>query len=168
MISRIRLAVLLVVAFLLGACYHMRVVAEPIQVRSITTRQAPSESLRRINRALQKDLQLRVVAQEQGGRVLISAPRQFHIDTGVGQPAGGRKYFVQLQIEVQDHNSGSRISIKGHNFEIRTSYVYSDHGQLETLYKVYPYEEYPGMFNIDIMNQEMQKLAEIIGRGIKE
>lgn len=117
---------------------------------------------------MEEELHLRVVDEEQVGSVLISAPRQFYVDTGFGQPAGGRKYFVQLQIEVQGQSSGSRINIKGRNFELRTSYVYSEHGQLETLYKVYPYEEYPGMFNTDIMNQEMQKMAEIIGRDIKE
>lgn len=168
MISVIRLLALAVVALLLPACYHLRIVADPIQPQSITVRQTPEEALRRIRTTLEKELHIRVVDEQRDGTVLISTPHHFFTDTGFGQPAGGRKYLVQLQIEVEPRNGQTIVRVVPRNFELRTSYAYSSEGKLHTLFKVYPYEEYPGMFDLDVMTREVRMVAGIIERAMKE
>ena len=168
MISALRLLSLFVVALLLPACYHLRLVADPIPPQSISVRQTPEEALRRIKKTLEKELHLRVVAEQRDGMVLISTPHHFFTDTGFGQPAGGRKYFVQFQIEVDSSNGQSIVTVVPRHFELRTSYAYSSEGKLHTLYKVYPYEKYPGMFDINIMKREVKRVAGVIDRAMKE
>lgn len=168
MISAIRLLALAAVALLLPACYHLRIVADPIQPQSITVRQTPEEALRRIRKTLENELHIRVVDEQRDGTVLISTPHHFFTDTGFGQPAGGRKYLVQLQIEVETRNGQTIVTVVPRNFELRTSYAYSSEGTLHTLFKVYPYEEYPGMFNLDVMTLEVRMVAGIIERAMKE
>lgn len=168
MTSAIRLLALFVIALLLPACYHMRVVADPIPSQSITVRQTPEEALRRIRMTLEKEFHIRVVDEQRAGTVLITTPHHFFTDTGFGQPAGGRKYLVQLQIEVETRNGQTIVTVVPRNFELRTSYAYSSEGKLHTLYKVYPYEEYPGMFDLDVMTREVQMVAGIIERAMKE
>ena len=162
MISSIRLLALFVVALLLTACYHLRIEAAPIQAQSISVWQTPEEALRRIRKALERDLHIRVVDEQRAGTVLISTPHHFFTDTGFGQPAGGRKYFVQLQIEVETRNGQTIVTVLPRKFEIRTSYAYSNEGALHTLYKVYPYEEYPGMFDLDPINSELDRVTSVI------
>ena len=168
MIRFLSLLTLALVMLSLPACYHMRLVAEPIPPHSISVWQTPEETLRRIKYALEKNLHLRIVAEQRDGTVLISSPHHFFTDTGFGQPAGGRKYFVQLQIEVETNNGRTIVKVVPHKFELRTSYAYSSEGKLHTLYKVYPYEKYPGMFDLEIMKKEVKMVAAIIDRAMKE
>ena len=167
MTSLIRLLTLFV-ALLLPACYHMRMVADPIQSQSISVGQTPEEALRRIRKTLEQQLHIRVIDEQRNGTVLISTPHHFFTDTGFGQPAGGRKYLVQLQIEVETRNGQTIVTVVPLKFELRTSYAYSSEGNLLTLYKVYPYEEYPGMFDTNIMTREVRMVAGIIERAMKE
>lgn len=165
--SAIRLLALFLVA-LLPACYHMRVVAEPIQPQSITVSRTPEEALRRVRTTLEKELHIRVIDEQRNGTVLIYTPHHFFTDTGFGQPAGGRKYLVQLQIEVETLNGQTVVTVVPRNFELRTSYAYSSEGVLHTLSKVYPYEEYPGMFDTVVMTREVKMVTGIIDRAMKE
>lgn len=167
MISAVRcLAIALVL--LLPGCYHMRLVAEPIPPQVISVGQTPEEAVRRIKHAMEKELHLRIVEEQRDGMVLISTPHHFFTDTGFGQPAGGRKYFVQLQIEVEKNNGQTVVMVIPRKFELRTSYAYSSEGKVQTLYKVYPYEEYPGMFDLKIMKKEVNMVSAIINRAMKE
>lgn len=168
MINIIRLLAMVMTALLLSACYHLRVVADPIPASSICVRQAPEVALRRARKTLEKELHIRIVDEQRDGMVLITSPHHFFTDTGFGQPAGGRRYLVQLQIEVEAHNGQTIVTVAPRKFEIRTSYAYSSEGALHTLYKAYPYEEYPGMFDINIMKQEVQMVTGVLERAMKE
>ena len=167
MTSVIRL-LLLAVVLLLPACYHLRVLPEPIQPRSFDSGLPQQEALVRVREVLDKKLQLRILDEQQDGTVLITAPNTFFTDTGFGQPAGGRKYYVRIRIEVAPQGSQSAITVAAYSFELRTSYAYSEDGALHTLTKVYPYEEYPGMFNIKEMNREVKMVADLIEQAMKE
>jgi hypothetical protein len=100
--------------------------------------------------------------------VLITFRHHFFTDTGVGQPPGGRKYYVQIWIAAEQRDGQTMVTVAPHSFEMRTSYAYSEEGQLHTLTKIYPYEEYPGMFDIAAMTQEVQMVAGVVGRSMKE
>lgn len=168
MISLVRLSVLAVVALLLPACYHLRVMPEPIRPCVIGVRQAPAEALLRIRKVLDRELHIHIVDEDEKGSVLISAPHHFYTDTGFGQPAGGRKYYVRLMFTVERREGRTFVTTAPYSFELRTSYAYSEDGQVRTLFKVYPYEEYPGMFDIDTMTKEVQMVAGVIERALKE
>lgn len=155
---------------LLPACYHMRVVAEPIAIRSITIAGQPLDVVNKIRKLVEDDWKCRILETDSGGTVLITAPFHFATDTGFGQPAGGRKYYTQLRIEVQQKDGTVTVNLSHYNFEIRTSYAYNDYskGGVGTLYKHYPYEEYPGMFDLDLINREMDQISMDILRIFQE
>jgi hypothetical protein len=168
LISLFRLPALALAALLLAGCYHMRVTPEPILPCMINVRQAPAEALTRIRKVLADELHIRIVDEQQGGSVLISAPHHFYTDTGFGQPAGGRKYYIRLMFTVEQREGRTFVTTAPYSFELRTSYAYSEDGQMRTLFKVYPYEEYPGMFDTDTMTNEVRTVAGVIERAMKE
>jgi hypothetical protein len=144
---------------LLPACYHMRAEAEPIATRVITIPQDATNPAGKIRALIEDKLNCRILETDSTGNILITAPYHFTTDTSVGQPAGGRKYYTQLRIEIQQHDGVSTVHLSHHNFEIRTSYAYNKEGQVGTMYKHYPYEEYPGMFDLDLINREMDRVS---------
>jgi hypothetical protein len=161
---------LLLMLTLLPACYHMRAEAEPIATRVITLSGQPADAIRKIRTLLEKKWKCRILETDSSGTVLITAPYHFTTDTGFGQPAGGRKYYTQLRIEIQQQNGIVTAHISHYNFEIRSTYAFNDYSKqgVGTLYKHYPYEEYPGMFDLDLINREMDRAAADIQRIFKE
>lgn len=153
---------------LLPACYHMRVEAEPIAPRIVTITGQPLDAVRKIRKLVEDVWKCRILETDSSGTVLITAPYHFTTDTGFGQPAGGRKYYTQLRIEVRQQNGIVTTHLSHYNFEIRTSYAYNNQGQVGTMYKHYPYEEYPGMFDLDLINHEMDRVSADILRIFKE
>ena len=153
---------------LLPACYHLRAEAEPIAPRVITLPGRPGEVVRKIRALVEDEWKCRILETDSTGTILITAPYHFATDTGFGQPAGGRKYYTQLRIEVQQQNGTVTAELSHYNFEIRTSYAFNKDGQLGTMYKHYPYEEYPGMFDLDLINREMDRVSTEILRTFKE
>lgn len=145
---------------LLPACYHMRVEAEPIATRTITISGKPLDAVAKIRKLVEEEWKCRILETDSSGSVMITAPYHFTTDTGFGQPAGGRKYYTQLRIEVRQQAGSTLVGISPYNFEIRTSYAYNDYskGGVGTMYKHYPYEEYPGMFDLDLINREMDRV----------
>jgi hypothetical protein len=149
---------------LLPACYHMRAEAEPIATRVVTLPGQPGDAVRKIRTLLEKRWKCRILETDSSGTVLITAPYHFTTDTGFGQPAGGRKYYTQLRIEIQQLDGIVTAHLSHYNFEIRTSYAFNNEGKVGTLYKHYPYEKYPGMFDLTLINSEMDRAAaEILG-----
>ncbi len=153
---------------LLPACYHMRAEAEPIATRIISIPGESQDAVRKIRTFLEDKWKCRILETNSSGTVLITAPYHFTTETGFGQPAGGRKYYTQLRIEVQQHNGTVTAHLSHYNFEIRTSYAYNKEGQVGTMYKHYPYEEYPGMFDLELINTEMDRASADILRIFKE
>ncbi len=153
---------------LLPGCYHMRVEVESIPKRVIAIKAQPHEAVRKIRSHIEDDWKCRILEADSAGTVLITAPYHFNTETGFGQPAGGRKYYTQLRIEVIEHNGTSTVNLSHYNFEIRTSYAFNQEGQLGTLYKRYPYEQYPGMFELALINSEMDRVSGDIQRLFME
>ena len=149
---------------LLAGCYHMRVEAEAIEPRVVEVSRSPAEALRRIRRLMENDMRLRIMAEENDGATLVTAPWHFYTDTGFGQPAGGRKYYTQLRINVLARSGGSTVTLAHYNYEIRTSYAYGQDGQVMTMYKHYPHEHYPGMFDNAPLIKELKGVSDAIVR----
>ena len=144
----------------LSACYHLRAEPVPISARVVEVKADPAEVLVKLRKLVEVDWKSRILETDSSGTVLITAPYHFHTDTGFGQPAGGRKYYTQLRIEILPRPAGlTAISLSPHNFEMRTSYAFSQEGQIGTLYKHYPYEHYPGMFDLSRINSELMRVA---------
>lgn len=149
----------------------MRGEAEPIAERVITVPGQPHEVVGRIRRFVEDKWNYRILKTGSAGNVLITAPYHFTTDTGFGQPAGGRKYYTQLRFEIQQQKDTVTIHISHYNFEIRTSYAFNDYsrgGEVGTMYKHYPYEEYPGMFDLTLINKEMDRVTLDIQNIFKE
>lgn len=137
----------------------MRVESVPIAPRLIAVSKKPDEVTARVKALVEDDWKQRILDADHSGLILITAPYHFNTETGFGQPAGGRKYYTQLRIEIKETENGTSVQLSHYNFEIRTSYAYNKDGQLGTMYKHYPYEEYPGMFDLNLINQEMDRVA---------
>lgn len=159
---------ILLLPLLLAGCYHMRVEAETIEPRMVTVRQAPTDALRRIRRLVENDMRLWIMSEENNGATLVTAPWHFYTDTGFGQPAGGRKYYTQLRINVLAGTGGSTVTLSHYNYEIRTSYAYGQDGQVMTMYKHYPHEHYPGMFDNAPLLKELKGVSDAIARVCHE
>lgn len=160
--SSIQRLILLILLLLLPACYHMRAEAEPIAPRVLSIKASPPEVMKRIRRLVEERWHQRILGDVSSGTVLITTPYHFATDTGLGQPAGGRKYYTQLRIEVEKHNDQTQVTISSHNYEIRSTYAYSLAGEVHTMFKHYPYEEYPGMFDLAPLDSEMDRVSKVI------
>lgn len=172
MALRSLLILLCVMQLALSGCYHMRAEAEPIAPRTVSVPGNSARILQKIRGLIEDEWKCRILETDYTGTVLITAPYHFTTDTGFGQPAGGRKYYTQLRIEALEKDGAALIRISPYNFEIRSSYAYNNYAggskDVGTLYKHYPYEEYPGMFDLDLINQEMDRVAMDIQRLFRE
>lgn len=165
---------LLILVFMVSmtGCYHMRIEAEPIEPRVLTAKGQPKDAAAKIRELVEDKWKCRILETHSSGTVLITAPYHFTTDTGFGQPAGGRKYYTQLRIEAFDKSGITEIHISPYNFEIRSSYAYNNYAggskDVGALHKHYPYEEYPGMFDLNLINGELDRAAADIRRLFKE
>lgn len=169
--NRLWLLPLLLLTLSLPACYHLRAEPEPIAPRVITVPGKSQDVIRKIRAFLEDNRQCRILESDNTGTVLVTAPYHFTTDTGFGQPAGGRKYYTQLRIEVVQEQNSVNVHLSHYNFEIRSTYAYNNYtrgGEIGTMYKHYPYEEYPGMFDLDLINSEMDRVSGDILRIFKE
>lgn len=148
-----------VLVALLPACYHLRAETEPIATRIISIPDKTNDAAVKIRALLEEKWNCRILKTDISGNTLITAPYRFITDTSFGQPPGGRKYYTQLRIEILNDNGVKTVHLSHYNFEIRTSYAYNNAGQVGTMYKHYPYEEYPGMFDLDLINREMDRVS---------
>lgn len=151
--------ILILMLLALPACYHMRAEAVPIRPQVIEVRGDSLDAMLRIRRLIEDDWKSRILDVDSSGAVLITAPYHFFTDTGFGMPAGGRKYYTQLRIEISQRSGQVFIQVSPYNFEMRTSYAFNQDGQIGTLYKHYPYEHYPGMFDLSRIDLELVRVA---------
>ncbi|HIJ81744.1 MAG TPA: hypothetical protein HPP76_08550 [Desulfuromonadales bacterium] len=152
------LAFVMTGCLLLSACYHMRVEAESIAPRIITVPSSPIDPLKKVLLLVEGRWRNRILEADTERTSLITVPYHFATDTGPGQPAGGRKYYMQLKIDLRRQEEQTIITVSPHNYEIRTSYAYNLDSQIQTLYKHYPYEQYPGMFDLAPLHQELERV----------
>lgn len=154
--------ILILLTVMLSGCYHMRAEVVPIRSRVFEVKAEPADAMRRIRKMVEDEWKSRILEMDSSGSVLITAPNHFYTDTSVGMPAGGRKYYTQFRIEIQPQAGGTAIQVSPYNFEMRTSYAFNQDGQIGTLYKHYPYEHYPGMFDLSRIDNELTRVASII------
>lgn len=167
-LTRVLFTCISLLLLLTSGCYHMRVNPEPLPTRHFSTIKSKEATLRTIKRVLEDEMQLRILDEYSQGAVLISAPHYVATETGFGQPAGGRRYYFQLHIEVNNENDRRIVFLSPYHFEIRTSYAYGLEGQVKTLYKIYPYAEYPGMFELSFLEQELQRIGSLLENALKD
>lgn len=153
---------------ILGGCYHMRAEPEPIKPRVFKVNLVPAEALKRIRNVLEGERRLRILEEQNQGAILVTAPWHFATDTGFGQPAGGRKYYTQLLVEVVVQNGGTQVTLSPYSYEMRSTYAYGENGQVETLNKHYPYEHYPGMFDNNLLTAALNEMAATMQRACSE
>lgn len=151
-----------------SGCYHMRIDPEPLPTETVVTSKSTETASRIIKRVLENELQVRILDERNNGSIMISAPRHFATETGFGQPAGGRQYYLQLQIDFIREQNRSYIRLSPFHYELRTSYAYGLEGQVRTLYKIYPYPEYPGMFDISYLENELKRIASLLEHALKD
>lgn len=156
------LFILILMLLTLPACYHMRAEVVPIKTRVIEVKAEPADAMRRIRALVEVDWKSRILETDSSGSVLITAPYHFFTDTRPGMPAGGRKYYTQLRIEILRRSEQAIIQVSPYNFEMRTTYAFNQDGHLGTLHKHYPYEHYPGMFDLSQINNELSRVSVII------
>lgn len=137
----------------------MRAETEPIATRIVVLKGNSHNAANKIRSLIEEKWDCRFLKTDSSGNVLITAPYRFITDTSFGQPPGGRKYYTQLRIEIHEKGGVTTAELSHYNFEIRSSYAYNQEGHIGTMYKHYPYEEYPGMFNLDLINHEMDRVA---------
>lgn len=147
---------------LLSGCYHMRANAEPITPRIFTIRESSPDALKKIRRLVEDKWRRRILVADDAGAAMITAPYHFATDTGFGQPAGGRKYYTQLKIELHQREGQTLVTVTPYNYEIRTSYAYGEEGQVRTMYKHYPYDKYPGMFDLVPLTKELDRVSSVM------
>lgn len=136
----------------------MRAEVEPLNSPVIEVMVDQAEAMNRIRRLIEDEWKVRILGVESSGSVLITAPYHFSTDTGFGMPPGGRKYYTQLRIEVLPRPGPVSIKLSPYNFEMRTSYAFNQDGRVGTLHKHYPYEHYPGMFDLARINGEISRV----------
>lgn len=164
----LRILLILLITAISSGCYHLRVNPEPLPVHQIVTKKNSDVAKSIISRILESELNIRIMDEENRGNTLISAPRHFATDNSFGMPAGGRQYYSQLQIEINRGKEGCIITISPYNYELRTSYAYGLEGHVHTLYKTYPYSEYPGMFDLSFLEQDLKKVSFLLETALKE
>lgn len=156
----------------LPGCYHMRTDAEPIAPGTIIVLMQPGDAVQRIRTRIEEKWNCRILETDSSGTVLLTAPYHFATDTGFGQPAGGRKYYTQLRVEVSPAEKGAMVRIAPRNLEIRSTYAYNNYAggskDVGTLHKHYPYEEYPGMFDLELISKEIDRATSDISRLFRE
>lgn len=136
----------------------MRADVEPLNSPVIVVKADQGEAINKIRKMIEDEWKIRVLEVESSGSVLITAPYHFATDTGFGMPPGGRKYYTQLRIEVIPGSGMVSIKISAYKFEMKTSYAFNQDGRVGTLHKHYPYENYPGMFDLARINSEMGRV----------
>ncbi len=161
-LSSFRACFCILILLFLAGCYHMRTEAVPIATRTIVIKSEPADAMRKIRRLVEDDWKSRILDEGSSGSVLITAPYNFFTDTSFGMPAGGRKYYTQLRIEIVRHSGQTVVQLSPHNFEMRSSYAYNQDERIATLYKHYPYDHYPGMFDLTRIDNELDRVAAII------
>ncbi|GFE56916.1 hypothetical protein [Geobacter sp. AOG1] len=152
---------MLIVLLCAGGCYHMRLMPVPLEGASFETGQPVGRTVAEIEKRLLQDGFLLETVDASSGMILTGY-RFFYNDTSTGQPAGGRDYHYRLEVRVTAKEKGTAVRLTPIDLELRTFYVYDHEGKLDTLKKRYPYEVFPGMFELEYLKKELQRVKELL------
>ncbi|WP_298270609.1 hypothetical protein [Geobacter sp.] len=140
---------------LISGCYHLRLEATPLDVRRFEVPRPPDDVYAAVKCLLARERY--EFEQEEGKeRLLVTGFRHFATRAGgLTLPEGGRLYFHRLRVTVREAAGGSEVAVESVDLEIRSSYAYDEGGKVNYFMKRYPYEHYPGMFDLDVVNREL-------------
>jgi hypothetical protein len=141
-----------------GGCYHMRVMPEPLG-ESIFSVLRPLESVRSDMASRLEQDGFPLDREVCSGRVIFTGHRFFYNDSGFGQPPGGRDYYYKLRVTFISDKKGTLVRLEPFDLEIRSFYVYEREGKLATMKKRYSYQDYPGMFELEYLKKEMERVT---------
>lgn len=150
---------LLLGVMLLSGCYHMRLEATPLDAPRFGVPRPPADVYATVKYLLSRE---RYEFEQDDGkeRILLTGLRHFSTRAGgLTLPAGGRLYFQRLKISVREVEGGSEVTVESVDLEIRSSYAYDEGGKVNYFKKRYPYEHYPGMFDLDVVNRELNSVG---------
>lgn len=162
---KLLLTALLLPALLVSGCYHLRVNPEPLHRAEFTVSLPPDRAFDMIADILVHD-GYTFEQHEERDNTLVTEFRYFHKDTGIGQPAGGRDYFCKFRVTAVPAGDGATVTLEVAALEMRASYVFDNEGALRTFSKRYPYEQYPGMFDLDAVERELHRVEALVRRSL--
>ena len=142
-------------------CYHMRVTAEPLPALETVAPDNGHDPFPAACAALRQDGYI-VPEPERNGRSALTAFRHIATETGFTQPTGGREYYLRLRISAIRQQGRQTLRLEPAELELRTSYVFGEDGQVLWMRKRYPYEQYPGMFDLSYVNREMDRVRALL------
>lgn len=152
------IAVLCLGTALLAGCYHLRLEAVPLDTPRFVVNRPAAEVYADAKYLLPRE-HYEVEVEDEKGRFFLTD--FYHFSTrrgGLSQPEGGRLYYHRLKVTVREVAEGSEVLLESVDLEIRSSYVYDEGGKVLAFKKRYPYEHYPGMFDLSFVNRELERV----------
>lgn len=160
------ISLLLPVALLVAGCYHMRLYPVPIEPLRFVVSQPREKVFPLIQYLLEED-GFAVTDAAQGEGRLVTDFRLFYTETGFGQPAEGRNYLYTLRVTLRNTGEGCEVTLEPQELEMRSHYVEGIGGQIVTLTKSYPYDHYPGMFDLSSVSRELERVRALLERNLR-
>jgi hypothetical protein len=151
---------------MLAGCYHLRPVATPLKGYTFLLQGSPAGILATIGNVLKEDGFV-VEEETKDGTALVTSTRFFYNDSGVTQPAGGRNYYYRLKVTLQQRGTLVAVTLEPLSLAISSTYVYDADGRAVNLSKRYPYEEFPGMFELSYLDQELVRVMTLLQRNTR-
>ena len=159
------LAIITALAVIAG-CYHLRPVATPLKSYTFFLQGSPAGILATIGNVLREDGFI-VEEEAKDGAALVTSTRIFYNDSGFSQPAGGRNYYCRLNVILQQRGTLVAVTLEPLSLAMASTYVYDADGKAVNLSKRYPYEEYPGMFELGYLDQELLRVMTLLQRNMR-
>lgn len=159
-ISRWSLLLLLV----LPGCYHMRLFPEPVPTEAFPLNGELRPVRTGIVRILEADGFI-LDGPASSERQLCFESRQFTTETGYGHPVEGRRYYGRLRVILRPEGQKLWVDLTQDGLLIRSHYVENFQGAITELEKTYPYEVYPGMFDMGLVRKELQRIRRFLERN---
>ena len=143
---------------LLSGCYYFRLAPSPLQPSRFAVDRPAAAVFAALGPLLERD-GYRVERAEEQDLAVLTEFRNFSTRVGgVSQPEGGRLYYHRLKVTIMDLGEGCEVTVASTDLEIRSSYVYSEGGKVTAFKKRYPYDHYPGMFDLSSVDVELARM----------
>jgi len=151
---------------LLAGCYHLRPVATPLKGYSFFLQGSPAGIFATIGNVLKEDGFI-IEEEAKDGTALVTSSRYFYNDSGVTQPAGGRNYYYRLKVTLRQRGTLVAVTLEPLSLAIGSTYVFDTDGKAVNLSKRYAYEEFPGMFELSYLDQELLRVMTLLQRNTR-
>lgn len=143
----------------------MRISPLPVEAVSFIVSAEKWKGFATVRHLLEEDgFSIEEAGEENG--LILTAPRHFATETGFGQPIEGRRYLWRLKVTILSEGEGARVTLQVADLRIITRYVESMEGEVVDITKGYPYEEYPGMFDLGLVKDELLRVQKLLERNL--